>query len=169
MESLKIILACITGAIVYGIIHDQFTARICVEYFTVFHPPVFGTQSTTLLAFGWGIIESWWVGAFLGVLLAVSSRAGSRPKLPAAALLGPIGKLLVVMAACTLLSGLTAFVLAQRGLLAPPYWVASRLAPSAYARFMADSWAHNTSYASGFIGAVVLCVVTHRRRIRKPD
>jgi hypothetical protein len=52
MESLKIVFASIAAAILYGIVHDQFTARICVEYFTVFHPPVFATQSPTLLGIG---------------------------------------------------------------------------------------------------------------------
>jgi hypothetical protein len=54
-EHLKIILACVAAAIIYGILHDQITARVCVEYFTIFHPPVFATQSPTLLAFGWGV------------------------------------------------------------------------------------------------------------------
>ena len=81
MESLKIVLVCIAAAVLYGIVHDQFTARACIEYFTVFHPPVFRTQSPTLLGFGWGIIATWWVGAILGVLLALTARAGPRPKL----------------------------------------------------------------------------------------
>jgi hypothetical protein len=51
-EGLKIILASVAAAIIYGIVHDQITARICIEYFTVFHPPVFLTQSPTLLGFG---------------------------------------------------------------------------------------------------------------------
>jgi hypothetical protein len=32
MESVKIILACVAAAIFYGIVHNQFTARIGVEY-----------------------------------------------------------------------------------------------------------------------------------------
>jgi hypothetical protein len=58
LESLKIILVCVASAILYGIIHDQFTARICIEYFTVFHPPIFATQSPTLLGIGWGVIAT---------------------------------------------------------------------------------------------------------------
>ena len=71
-EFLKILLLCIAAAIVYGIVHDQFTACICLEYFTVFHPQIFPTQSPTLLAIGWGILATWWVGAFLGVLLGIA-------------------------------------------------------------------------------------------------
>ncbi|MGA8871584.1 MAG: hypothetical protein WB460_10630 [Candidatus Acidiferrales bacterium] len=167
MESLKIVLACIAAAIFYGIVHDQFTARICVEYFTVFHPPVFFTESPTLLGLGWGIIATWWVGALLGILLAVAARVGSRPKLSAATLLSPIVKLLLVMAASSMLFGLTGFLLARAGMIAPPKWVASSLAPSADARFMADWWAHSASYAVGFFGGIVICVAQYRSRTIK--
>jgi len=64
MEALKIAVTCIVAAVLYGIVHDQFTARICIEYFTIFHPPVFHTQSPTLLGIGWGILATWWVGVF---------------------------------------------------------------------------------------------------------
>jgi hypothetical protein len=165
MESVKIILACIAAAVFYGIVHDQFTARICVEYFTIFHPPVFGTQSPTLLGLGWGIIATWWVGAFLGILLALAARAGSRSKLPVTALLSPVAKLLFVMATCAVLSGISGFLLARRGLIVPPMWVASNLAPSAYPRFMADWWAHSASYAVGFFGGIGLCISKYRSRI----
>src|SRR6266851_7327927 len=115
MQSIKIILTCVVAAVLYGIVHDQVTARICVEYFSVFHPPIFPTQSPTLLALGWGVIATWWMGAFLGVLLAIAARAGSRPKLSVVNLFKPIGKLLVVMAGCALLAGFSGFVLARQG------------------------------------------------------
>lgn len=166
MESLKIVFACIVAAVLYGIVHDQFTARICIEYFTVFHPPVFATRSPTLLAIGWGTIATWWVGAALGLLLALAARAGSRPKLAAATLLRPIGKLLLVMAVCAALTGLTGFFLARQGLIIPPEFVLKSLPPSAGPRFMADWWAHSASYAVGFFGGIILCVVQYRRRKR---
>ncbi len=166
MESLKIVFVCIAAAILYGIVHNQFTARICVEYFTIFHPPVFGTQSPTLLAFGWGIIATWWVGLFLGVMLAVAARAGSRPKLQVSVLLTPIGELLLLMGGSALLSGLTGYLLVRRGIIAPPDWIASSLARCTHARFMADWWAHSASYAVGFFGGIVICVAQYRRRIR---
>lgn len=165
MESLKIVLISIAAAALYGIIHDQFTVRICVEYFTVFHPPVFATQSPTLLALGWGIIATWWVGAFLGILLAVAARAGSRPKLSAVTLISPIGKLLLVMGGSALVSGLAGYILARNGAISPPEWVSFSLRPSVHARFMADWWAHNASYAIGFLGGIVLCVGQYKRRI----
>ena len=76
IESLKIVVLCIVAAIVYGILHDQVTARVCVEYFTIGHPPIFHTDDPTLLAFGWGVIATWWMGAILAVpaVLGVQAR-----------------------------------------------------------------------------------------------
>lgn len=164
MQSLKIVLTCIVAAIVYGIVHDQFTAHICVEYFSVFHPPVFETDSPTLLGLGWGVIATWWVGAFLGVLLALSARLGSRNKTDARQLLRPILKLLLTMGLLAALAGLTGFVLASRGVIVPPAWIATILPHQKHARFMADWWAHNASYLVGFLGGIVLCILTIRTR-----
>jgi hypothetical protein len=96
--------------------------------------------------------------------LAVAVRAGSRPKLTAVALFRPIGKLLCMMVACAAMSGLTGFSLAKAGLITPPESVTSILIPSADARFMADWWAHSASYAVGFLGGIILCVMQYRRR-----
>ena len=71
MEAVKIALTCVIAAVLYGIVHDQFTARICIEYFTVFHPPIFHTQSPTLLGIGWGVVATWWVGAFFSVPMII--------------------------------------------------------------------------------------------------
>jgi hypothetical protein len=165
IESLKILAMCIFAAVLYGISHDQITARVCLEYFTVFHPPVFATQSPTLLGLGWGIIATWWVGAFLGILLAIAARAGSKPKLSATTVCKPVGKLLFVMAGGALLAGSLGFYLTQRGVVFPPEWISADLSPAARARFMADWWAHNASYALGIIGGITLCVLQYRRRV----
>ena len=70
------------------------TARICVEYFTVGHPPLFSTTDPTLLAFGWGTLATWWFGLFLGIPLALMARLGPPPRLPARALVAPVLRLL---------------------------------------------------------------------------
>jgi hypothetical protein len=124
MQSLRIILTCVVAAVLYGIVHDQFTAHICVEYFSVFHPPVFSTTSPTLLALGWGVIATWWMGAFLGVLLAFAARTGSRNKMDASELVRPISKLLAAIGLLATVAGLTGYVLASRGAIAPSGWLA---------------------------------------------
>src|SRR5262249_4891791 len=99
MEALKIAATCVIAAILYGIVHDQVTARVCIEYFTIFHPPIFHTQSPTLLGIGWGIAATWWVGVLFAVPMILAARAGSRPVLRASDLLPSIASLLAVMAA----------------------------------------------------------------------
>ena len=115
MEALKIILLCVVAAIVYGICHDQVTARVCVEYFTIGHPPIFHTDSPTLLAFGWGIIATWWMGLILSIPAVMTSRLGSWPKFDAADLLRPITCLLLVMACASLLAGIAGYLIAKTG------------------------------------------------------
>jgi hypothetical protein len=164
VETLKIVLLCVAAGILYGIIHDQITARLCIEYFTVFHPPVFITHSPTLLGIGWGVIATWWVGLLLGMWLALAARSGFRPKLPVVEMLRPIGKLLLVMASCAMIAGITGFVLARRGVIVEPDWMVPVLVPSSYAGFIADTCAHDVSYATGLLGGATLCILQYRKR-----
>lgn len=175
MEMLKIVLLCILAAVVYGILHDQVTARVCVEYFTIGHPPVFDTDSPTLLAVGWGILATWWVGLLLGIPAALVSRLGSWPKYDAARLVHPIFGLLVVMACASLLAGIAGYFVAEAG----GVWLNGRLAsevPAAkHTAFLADLWAHLAAYGVGFLGGSALCgwilfrrwrLATHQERVR---
>ena len=50
MEYVKIVAFCVAAAIAYGILHDQVTAHLCVEYFTIAHPPVFHTESASVMS-----------------------------------------------------------------------------------------------------------------------
>jgi len=163
--ALKILLICILAAVVYGIIHDQFTARICVEYFTIGHEPIFGTENPTLLGLGWGVIATWWMGAFLGVPMAVACRAGKRPKIEPAAIIRPLGRLLLVMGILATISGLTGYLLASAGKIQLWGTIANRVPADRHVVFLADLWAHNMSYASGFFGGwVVIARTWHKRR-----
>ena len=80
MNKLKVILLCTVAAMAYGILHDQITVRICLEYFTLAHPPLFHTTSTTRLAIYWGAAATAGIGLVFGTVLAlVSHSAGSEP------------------------------------------------------------------------------------------
>src|SRR5205814_5309826 len=149
MEALKIAASCVVAAVLYGIIHDQFTARICIEYFTVFHPPVFHTHSPTWLGIGWGVIATWWVGAFFSIPMILAARAGARPVLQASELIRPVASLLAFMALIAVLFGSTGYILAQRRVLNTD-WLSFTESPTVRYRFMADWWAHSASYASAF-------------------
>jgi hypothetical protein len=165
-QSILIVLLSIGSAIVYGIVHDQITVRICVEYFTIGHPPIFDTDSITLLALGWGIIATWWVGLIIGVPLAMAARFGDRPQRSASSLVRPMGILLLTMGAAAVLAGIIGHFLADRGLvvLLDPLW--TEVPEDRHVAFLTDLWAHSASYIVGFIGGVILIIHVWRDRGR---
>ena len=77
MTALRIIGLCVLAAVLYGVAHDQVTARVCVEYFTIGHPRILATESPTVLGLAWGVIATWWVGLVLGAPLAFAVYARS--------------------------------------------------------------------------------------------
>ena len=158
MQFIATVVMCIGASILYGVAHDQVTARVCVEYFTVGHPPIFGTDNPTLLGLGWGIIATWWVGAILGVALAIAARAGNRPRRTVRSLVQPVIVLLAVTGAIALAAGLIggAFAILGWVVLVPP--LAAEVPSSKHTPFLADLWAHSASYLVGFVGGVVVCV-----------
>jgi hypothetical protein len=161
VEFIKIVLVCIVAAILYGIIHDQITARICLEYFTVFHPPVFLTRSPTLLALGWGVIATWWAGAIIGLLIAVAARFGTRAQLTVKEIMPMIYALMLFMAACAFAFGIIGYF---HGVM--PIQNDAMIPATMQKRFLADWWAHSASYASGFVGGIVICFIITIKRIR---
>jgi hypothetical protein len=168
MQALRIVLLCILAAVTYGIAHDQITARVCVEYFTVGHPRVFGTDDPTLLGLGWGVIATWWVGLLLGIPLAIVARAGTRPRRSAGSLVRPILWLLSAMAVCALAAGVLGWFLARSGAVFLVGPIAGELPADRHTPFLADLWAHLASYIVGLLGGVVVMVMVWRSRGRPP-
>jgi hypothetical protein len=171
MQWLKIIAGCIAAAVIYGILHDQVTARVCLEYFTVLHPPIFHTKSPTLLGLAWGTYATWPVGLFLGILLAISARAGNKTKLTFTDLLPILLRLLVTMALCALAFGLLGYFVGpmpvqESYLLRLTPAVRAALPVAAEHRFIADWWATIASFASGLSGGAICCVLVYRKRVR---
>lgn len=164
MKSIGIVLTCIFAAICYGIVHDQITARVCVEYFTIGHEPVFDTDDPTLLGIGWGIIATWWVGFLLGVPLAIVAQAGSQPARTLKSLIRPILTLMAIMACSALAAGITGWILASRGDIDLAGPLAEAVPADRHIPFLADLWAHNASYLVGFVGGIVVIVNVWRSR-----
>ena len=164
MQGCCIILLCIASAVVYGIVQDQITARVCVEYFTIGHPPIFRTNDPTLLGLGWGVIATWWVGLLLGIPLAVAARLGNQPKISLAALLKPIALLMAAVGIGALIAGIIGWLLASQGIVVLLEPLAGRVPPEKHVAFLADLWAHLASYFIGFVGGVVVMVWVWRSR-----
>jgi hypothetical protein len=165
MPSLAIIAMCILAAIVYGVIHDQITARICVEYFTIGHPDFFHTDDPTFLGFAWGALATWWVGLILGILLACAARAGT-PKRSVVSLIRPVAILMAATALCALIAGYVGWYLAHEGYVGLFGPLRRRIPEDRHPAFIADLWAHNASYLAGFFFSVILMIHVWRSRRR---
>lgn len=166
MHALAIVMASVLVCVVYGIIHDQITARICIEYFTIGHPKIlqFETSDPTLLGFVWGIAATWWVGLLLGVPLAIASRFGNYPKQTTDAILRQLLLVAAAAAVVAVLAGLVGWLAASQQwvFLVPP--MSERVPADKHVAFLIDLWAHSASYLVGFIGGIVLIVKTLRWR-----
>ena len=157
MKKLEVVLLSVFAACLYGVLHDQITSRVCIEYFTVAHPPLFHSTSPTLLALCWGIAATAGIGAAFGFVLAMVSRADGRAPYPIFDLCRSILLLVVVMAACALIAGTVGYQLSHRGVISIPT-VLYRVVPAPqHDRFMAVWFAHGASYLVGLAGGAYLC------------
>lgn len=120
-----------------GIIHDQITARVCLEYFTVAHPPLFPTSSPTLLGLYWGIAATAGLGLVFGLVLALVSQSVGLPPIPPSRQVRPILLLLMVMGSGALLAALLGYQLSQRHLLFLPPSLARAIPVRMHDRFLA--------------------------------
>jgi hypothetical protein len=158
VPSATIVALSVTAAVIYGIVHDLFTAHLCVEYFTVGHPPLFATDDPVLLALGWGVAATWWVGLILGLGLALAARFGRRPMRTVRSLVRPIVILMMATGSCALVMGLMGYWLADAGAVRLVGSMATAVPAEKHSRFLADLWAHMTSYVVGFVGGLVVVV-----------
>jgi hypothetical protein len=167
-EAMRIVLFVVGAAIGYGILHDLVTAHLCVEYFTIAHPPVFPTESPILLALGWGVIATWWVGLALGIGLASAARFGHLPKMGLAEVRRPIVILLLVSAAAASVAGAIGALLVSSGVTPMIGEWAVMIPSERHVAFSAAAWAHGASYGVGGLGDLVVIIRTFRGRVKMP-
>jgi len=153
MPKLQIVLLCTAAAIAYGVVHDQVTAHLCVEYFTVAHPPLFHTTSPALLGLCWGIAAPLGLGLLVGVLLAVVSQSEGVPPAPMRQLLRSVCGVLAIMAVSATLAGLIGFELSRRSIITIPAALSNLIPQSRHDRFMAVWFVHAASYFTGLFGS----------------
>jgi hypothetical protein len=167
VKSAKIILLSIFAACTYGVLHDQITVRLCLEYFTVAHPPLFRTGSPTQLALCWGVAATAGIGAIFGVLLAlISQSAAGAPPYSISRLVRSILVLLGVMGASACSAGVLGYELSRTGFISLPGGLAAIIPRRQYDSFMAVWFAHGASYLAGLSGGALLCFWVWRARGR---
>ena len=165
MKSTQIILLTILAAITYGVVHDQITVRLCLEYFTIAHPPLFRTGSPTLLALCWGFAATAGIGAIFGVVLAlVSQSTCEAPPVPISRLVRSILVLLAVMGAVACSAGIIGYQLSRAGFISLPPYLGTIIPARQRDRFMAVWFAHGASYLVGLSGGALLCLWVWRAR-----
>lgn len=158
VESAQIILLATGAAILYGIVHDQITIRVCPEYFTVAHPHILNTDSLTLIALGWGVVATWWGGLAAGILFAFAARAGSPTKFTWRRFVRPALVLLFVMAVCATVAGFIGHWLSRAGQIPSVQAWGSMLSVEKQPGFMADLFAHAISYLVGGVGSLIIAL-----------
>ncbi|MHB1767724.1 MAG: hypothetical protein ACYCUV_07710 [Phycisphaerae bacterium] len=164
-EMFRILGLVVLMAAVYGIIHDQITARIYPAYFNVDHPDlgypaIFHSSSPTVLAFAWGIVATVPLATVLGSMIAISAQAGSYPRISARQLLKPLLAVFSGMAIMAIAGGLWGY---------HAWRPASKIFVAR--REMTDFCAHLMSYCGGLLGALalVIWIVIHRRCATRTD
>jgi hypothetical protein len=163
IEYIKIVVLSILAACIYGIAHDLVTAHVCIEYFMPpFHPVIVPTDSPIALALIWGVIATWWVGLFLGILLAFVCRLGRRPKLTVKDVIRPIIVLLTCIYAASMLSGTIGYAAARMGWITLPDGFV--LEQHIHASLVFNFVAHNSAYLFGAIGGIVVMFHLWKKR-----
>jgi hypothetical protein len=168
MQFLGIVGTCVLASVAYGIIHDQITVRVCLEYFTVFHPKIIESQDPTILGLAWGVYATWWAGLILGLGLATTARLGSRPKRSLASLRRPIFLLLGLMAGFALVTGVIAYMAGSMGTILVPKQLLKEIPPQKHAAFQTCLVAHNMSYNVAFVGGGMMIAWVWISRKRLP-
>lgn len=152
----RIVATGILAGVAYGLVHDQITAHLCVEYFTVGHPTIVDTESPLVLGLLWGVIATWWAGAILGALLGLAATLGPWPPVPPQQLHRPILRLLGAMALGAAIMGLVGYALARNDQLYLHPWLIRTIHPTDPASYQAVWFAHNASYGFAALGALML-------------
>jgi hypothetical protein len=155
----------VAAAVLFGLVHDQITARVSIEYFTIAHEPIVRSESPTVLGLVWGVVATWWAGALGGIVVSLAAREGPWPRLSWREFVRPAQILAAVMGVGALGAGVAGYWLTAHGVvpIVPDY--EDLIPPARQARFMAAVFAHRVSYAVGFLGTGAVALRALRVRM----
>ena len=164
MKKAHVILLCLFAACSYGVVHDQITVRLAIEYFTIAHPPIFRATSPTLLGLCWGIAATSGIGVGLGTILALVSQSDGYPPYPIAQIKKDLLRLVAAMAIASSLAGVVGYQLSKRDLISIASHFAETIPLQKHDRFVAVWFMHLASYIVGFGWGSFLCYRVWRDR-----
>ncbi|MEA3265373.1 MAG: hypothetical protein U9P42_00320 [Candidatus Fermentibacteria bacterium] len=165
-QTVLIILLCMSAAILYGIVHNQVTVRISLEYFTIGHRALISSTSPTLMGIAWGVHPNWWVGLSMGVLLAMAGRVGKWPKRNARSLVKPLLLLFLISGMASATAGILGYRMTESGALRLYDPLFSQVPSSGHAAYISALWMHTASYTVGTMGALIVSLLVFTGRIR---
>lgn len=160
-------LLCIFVVVGYGILHNQLTTRISLEYFTIGHHKIIDSIAPTNLGVAWGIYSNWWIGISLGIFLSLAARAGNWKKRTATSLVKPLCFVSLFSAIAAGIAGFLGYRLTGSGVLGLSAPLSDVVPASNHAPYIAALWMHTASYFAGTAGSLILVALVFTGRIRE--
>ena len=155
------------AGVCFGVLQDQVSARLCPEYFTLFHPPIPGLNDPTLMGISWGFLGAWWAGLFLGYAAGLVATFGTLPKLtPRDVVRHLLFLMLYVGATVSAIGGIVWWHAELLGVSIDP-GLGRLLPPEHHRALLVVSCYHFAAYASSLCGSVVLCAWIWRERVKR--
>ncbi len=165
-QILQIILLCLVVTIVFGITHNQVSARVSLEYFTIGHIKLIESTSPTLMGIAWGIHPNWWVGLSMGLLFAIVGRVGKWPKRNFRFFIKPLLLLFVISGTASAVAGILGYRLTGSGALCLSEPLYTTIPMSGHAAYISALWMHTASYTIATMGALIIALLVFTGRIR---
>ena len=166
-QILLIMLLCIFVVLTYGIVHNQLTTRISLEYFTIGHHKIINSSAPTNLGIAWGLYSNWWIGLSFGILLSLAARAGNWKKRNVFSLVKPLCFVSLFSALAAGIAGYLGYKLTESGVLGLSATLSDAVPPAKHAPYIAALWMHTASYFAGTAGSLILALLVFTGRIRE--
>ena len=165
MDIVKIVVGSVTMAVVYGLARELIMANTDISYYTMYLPHMSYSQSPTEFGLKWGLAGLWPAGLVVGILLALCSQMGDKPRLSVGQVLNMLLKGITGIFIVTMLA-LAVLLRSNDG-----KSVDFQPDPSdTSGRFLAVLQAHTVSNVAGIIVVVWLCyrIFTKRSKMAAP-
>jgi hypothetical protein len=151
---IAIIISTALIAGMYGVLHDQITYSISPEYFTKFkydqfgfEPSWFGGHRQTVAVIGF--LATWWIGVFIGIVIAIGTLFNSSPVL----MFRTAIKSITIVMVTTVLTGVVGALYGAISNHDTLQWYFPDDLTDKY-HFIIVGWIHNFGYLGGLCGLV---------------